>query len=108
MTGVVLIAGGRNKGIDLSELAAAAGSLRAVVAIGESAPEIDAAFASTAVPVEKAGSMEDAVTRARDLSAPGDTVLLSPAGASFDMYKNYEERGDAFRAAVRRIEGSDQ
>jgi UDP-N-acetylmuramoylalanine--D-glutamate ligase len=108
MTGVVLIAGGRNKGIDLSELAAAAGSLRAVVAIGESAPEIDAAFAPAGVPVEKAGSMEDAVARARDLSVPGDTVLLSPACASFDMYRNYEERGDAFRAAVRRIEGSDQ
>jgi len=107
MTGVVLIAGGRNKGIDLSELAAAAPSLRAVVAIGESAPEIDAAFAPSGVPVEKAGSMEDAVARARDLSVPGDTVLLSPATASFDMYRNYEERGDAFRAAVRRIEGSD-
>ena len=107
MTGVVLIAGGRNKGIDLSELAVAAPHLRAVVAIGESAPEIDAAFASTGVPVEKAGSMEEAVARARELASAGDTVLLSPACASFDMFRNYEERGDAFRAAVRRIEGSD-
>jgi UDP-N-acetylmuramoylalanine--D-glutamate ligase len=107
MNGVVLIAGGRNKGIDLSELAGAAPHLRAVVAIGESASEIDAAFAPTGVPVEKAGSMEEAVARARELAAAGDTVLLSPACASFDMYRNYEERGDAFRAAVRRIEGSD-
>jgi UDP-N-acetylmuramoylalanine--D-glutamate ligase len=107
MSGVVLIAGGRNKGIDLSELAGAASHLRAVVAIGESAPEIDAAFAPTGVPVEKAGSMEEAVARARELATAGDTVLLSPACASFDMYRNYEERGDAFRAAVRRIEGSD-
>jgi UDP-N-acetylmuramoylalanine--D-glutamate ligase len=107
MSGVVLIAGGRNKGIDLSELAGAAPHLRAVVAIGESAPEIDAAFALTGVPVEKAGSMEEAVARAHELAVSGDTVLLSPACASFDMFRNYEERGDAFRAAVRRIEGSD-
>jgi len=107
MSDVVLIAGGRNKGIDLSELAQGAAHVRAVVAIGESAPEIDAAFSPAGVPVEKAGSMEEAVARARDLSRPGNTVLLSPACASFDMYKNYEERGDAFRAAVRRIEGSD-
>lgn len=105
---VVLIAGGRNKGLDLSELAPAAPHLRAVVAIGEAAGEIDAAFASAGVPVEKAGSMDDAVARARELAQPGDTVLLSPACASFDMFKNYEERGDAFRAAVQRIEGSDQ
>jgi UDP-N-acetylmuramoylalanine--D-glutamate ligase len=107
MTGVVLIAGGRNKGIDLSELAVGAPHLRAVVAIGETAAEIDAAFAPTGVPVEKAGSIEEAVARAHELAAAGDTVLLSPAGASFDMFRNYEERGDAFRAAVRRIEGSD-
>jgi len=108
MHDVVLIAGGRNKGLDLSELAAAAPHLRAVVAIGESAGEIDAAFAPAGIPAEKAGSMEDAVARARELAVAGDTVLLSPACASFDMFKNYEERGDAFRAAVHRIEGSDQ
>ena len=107
MQNVVLIAGGRNKGLDLSELAGAAPHLRAVVAIGEAAGEIDAAFAPTGVPVEKAGSMDDAVARARELAAAGDTVLLSPACASFDMFRNYEERGDAFRAAVQRIEGSD-
>jgi UDP-N-acetylmuramoylalanine--D-glutamate ligase len=107
MTGVVLIAGGRNKGIDLSELAVGAAHLRAVVAIGETAAEIDAAFGPTGVPVEKAGSIEEAVARARELATAGDTVLLSPACASFDMFRNYEERGDAFRAAVRRIDGSD-
>jgi len=104
---VVLIAGGRNKGLDLTELASGAPHLRAVVAIGEAAGEIDAAFAPTGMLVEKAGSMDDAVARARELAAAGDTVLLSPACASFDMFRNYEERGDAFRAAVQRIEGSD-
>ena len=106
MGNVVLIAGGRNKGIDLSELAQGASHLRAVVAIGESAADIVAAFSHTGVPVEKAGSMEEAVTRASELARPDGTVLLSPACASFDMYRNYEARGDAFRAAVQRIEGS--
>jgi UDP-N-acetylmuramoylalanine--D-glutamate ligase len=106
LDGVVLIAGGRNKGLDLSELASAAPKLRAVVAMGESVADIAAAFAATAVHVEKAGSMQEAVERARDLAGRGDTVLLSPACASFDMYANYEERGNAFRSAVHTIEGS--
>jgi UDP-N-acetylmuramoylalanine--D-glutamate ligase len=106
MSDVVLIAGGRNKGIDLSELADGAAHLHAVVAIGESAADIVAAFSQTGIPVEKAGSMDEAVARARELADGHGSVLLSPACASFDMYRNYEARGDAFRAAVRKIEGS--
>ena len=106
MEDVVLIAGGRNKGIDLSELADGVAHLAAVVAIGESAADIVEAFSPTGITVEKAGSMEEAVARARELAQGHGTVLLSPACASFDMYRNYEARGDAFRAAVRRIEGS--
>jgi len=106
MRDVVLIAGGRNKGIDLSELADGAAHLRAVIAIGESAADIVGTFSPAGIPVEKAGSMDEAVARARELARPDGTVLLSPACASFDMYRNYEARGDAFRAAVRRIEGS--
>jgi UDP-N-acetylmuramoylalanine--D-glutamate ligase len=96
---VVLIAGGRNKGLDLSELCDGGGSLRAVVAIGEAAGEIEEAFGGL-VAVERAGSMDEAVRRAGALARPGDTVLLSPGCASLDMFANYEERGEAFRAAV--------
>ncbi|MGZ4205811.1 MAG: UDP-N-acetylmuramoyl-L-alanine--D-glutamate ligase [Actinomycetota bacterium] len=100
---VILIAGGRSKSIDLGELAQAAPRLRAVIAMGEAAPEIDAVFGPTGVPVDKAGSMEEAVARAQEIARPGDTVLLSPACASLDMYTSYEHRGEAFRAAVQRM-----
>jgi UDP-N-acetylmuramoylalanine--D-glutamate ligase len=96
---VVLLAGGRNKGLDLSPLAAAAHRLRAVVAIGEAAPDVDAAL-GRAVPVVAAGSMVDAVRAAAELARPGDAVLLSPACASFDWYGSYAERGDDFARAV--------
>ena len=75
----------------------------AVVAIGESAPEIRQAFAG-AVPVFEEASMPDAVERARCVADEGDVVLLSPACASFDWYASYAERGDDFAAAVRVIE----
>jgi len=101
MTGpAVLIAGGDGKGADFSALkAACAAHARAVVLIGRDAPLIEAALAKV-VPVAHAANMAQAVRRARDFAQPGDVVLLSPACASFDMYRNYEHRGDAFRAAV--------
>ena len=99
----VLIAGGRNKGLDLSVLRAAAGRLRGVVAIGEAAGEIVAAFAG-ACRVEEAASMGEAVDRAAALAEPGDAVVLSPACASFDWYGSYAARGDDFAAAVGRLE----
>ncbi|MGH2727460.1 MAG: glutamate ligase domain-containing protein, partial [Actinomycetota bacterium] len=107
---VVLIAGGRNKGLDLSTLAAAAASVRAVVAIGEAGGEIADAFSAVGVSAEHAGSMDEAVARAGALARPGDTVLLSPGCASFDMFADYKARGEAFRAAVKRMspgEGSE-
>ncbi|HTW10913.1 MAG TPA: cyanophycin synthetase, partial [Acidimicrobiales bacterium] len=99
-TSVVLIAGGRNKGLDLSALAATAPPVRAVVAIGESAAEVAAAFADASPPVAtyQAGSMEEAVTVAAGVARPGDSVLLSPGCASFDWYKSYAERGEHFTA----------
>lgn len=104
---VVLIAGGRNKGLDLAPLAEAAPNLRAVVAIGEAAGEIADAFAPTSTddsssppPVERASSMAAAVSTARRHARPGDTVLLSPACASFDWYRDYAARGDDFVACV--------
>lgn len=96
---VVLIAGGRNKGLDLSALAVAAPHLRAVVAMGEAAPEVVEAF-SGLVPTTVADSMDDAVAIASSLARSGDAVVLSPACASFDRYSSYAERGDDFQRAV--------
>jgi UDP-N-acetylmuramoylalanine--D-glutamate ligase len=95
----VLIAGGRNKGLDLGGLSAHAARLRAVVAIGEAAGEVEAAFAGV-VPVTRAGSMRDAVRAAGGHARPGDAVLLSPACASFDWYESYAARGDDFAREV--------
>jgi len=96
----VLIAGGRNKGLDLAELRPLAPHLRAVVAIGEASGEVVEAFAGH-VPTAVATSMAEAVVLAGGLALPGDVVVLSPACASFDWYDSYAERGDAFSQAVR-------
>jgi UDP-N-acetylmuramoylalanine--D-glutamate ligase len=97
---VVLIAGGRGKGLDYAELARAARQhARAVVLIGETADEL-AALLANGPPLHRAASMEEAVRVAADLARTGDVVLLSPAAASFDMFADYAARGDAFRRAV--------
>ena len=97
---VVLIAGGDGKGQDFSELKPACSAhARAVVLIGRDAPQIEAAL-DKAVPVHHAKDMHDAVRIAKELAQPGDVVLLSPACASFDMFRNYEHRAEVFRAAV--------
>jgi UDP-N-acetylmuramoylalanine--D-glutamate ligase len=98
---VVLIAGGRSKS-SLASLADVTGHLRAVVAIGDAAGEVEAVFAN-ARPVERAGSMDEAVAAAARLARPGDAVLLSPGCASFDWYRNYGERGDDFARAVNEL-----
>jgi UDP-N-acetylmuramoylalanine--D-glutamate ligase len=95
----VLIAGGRNKGLDLSVLRGAAGRLRGVVAIGEAAAEVVASFAG-ACPVVEATSMAEAVGLAAAMARPGDAVVLSPACASFDWYPSYGARGDDFARCV--------
>ena len=102
---VVLIAGGRNKGLDLGVLASAAGPVRAVVAIGEATDAVATAFAAVR-PVHTAGSMDEAVRLAAGLARPGDAVLLSPGCASFDWYGSYGERGDDFARAVREVAGA--
>lgn len=103
---VILIAGGRDKGSDFTPLRPmVAGRVKALVLIGEAREKIARALAGVA-PVHSAESMEEAVRRARALAAPGDVVLLSPACASFDMFRDFEDRGRAFKAAVRDLEGS--
>jgi UDP-N-acetylmuramoylalanine--D-glutamate ligase len=97
---VVLIAGGRNKGLDLSDLASTVPPVRAVVAIGEASNEVTSAFFGQ-VPVRQAASMAEAVDAAISLAVPGDAVVLSPGCASFDWYLNYKERGEHFTALVK-------
>ena len=98
---VVLLAGGVDKGGGYDALAAAAaGKVRRALVFGEAAEAIGAALAAVAVPVERVPTLEQAVARAAAVSAAGDTVLLAPACASFDMFADYAARGRAFRAAV--------
>jgi UDP-N-acetylmuramoylalanine--D-glutamate ligase len=100
---VILIAGGEGKGADFSELKpAVARHARAVVLIGRDAPLIERALAAV-VPVQHAPDMRAAVAAAHALARPGDVVLLSPACASFDMFRNYEHRGEVFQQAVQEL-----
>ncbi len=111
---VVLIAGGRDKGVDLSELArVAASTVAAAVLIGESGPTLEGLFHDAGLArTVRAGTMDEAVVMADDLAhralsghVPGTvaTVVLSPAAASFDMFEDYAARGRAFIAAVARL-----
>jgi len=101
---VVLIAGGDGKGQDFAPLApAVARHARAVVLIGRDAPVIARALAKAGVPIERAATMEAAAQAALALAKQGDAVLLSPACASFDMFRNYAHRGDVFAAAARAL-----
>ena len=102
---VVLIAGGRNKGLDLGVINEVGDHIRAVVAIGEAAPDVQRVFEATR-PVVVATSMDDAVRKARDAAREGDVVLLSPGCSSFDWYSNYAERGDDFARAVRALKAA--
>ena len=103
---VVLIAGGKGKGQDFGPLAEAArGRVRRAILIGQDRVRIRAALEPAGIPAEDAESMDDAVRRARDAAQVGDVVLLSPACASFDMFRNFEHRGDVFKSVVRALLG---
>jgi UDP-N-acetylmuramoylalanine--D-glutamate ligase len=103
-SGVHLIAGGRGKGQDFTPLAApVAERCRAVYLIGEAAPEIAAALADTGVALRRNGVLEAAVPAAAAVAVPGDTVLLSPACASYDQFPDFEVRGERFKALVRAL-----
>ena len=101
--GVAVIIGGRFKGGDLRQLREPLlASGRAVVAIGEAAPLVRDAL-NGVVPVVEAASMRDAVARGYEAALPDGVVLLAPACASFDWFRDYAERGDSFREEVRRL-----
>jgi UDP-N-acetylmuramoylalanine--D-glutamate ligase len=97
---VVLIAGGLAKGLDVSPLATAE-NVRMVVAIGEAAPML--LRAAPEGRATTAASMVEAVETAFAGARPGDTILLAPGCASFDMFDNYADRGAAFIAAVHKV-----
>jgi len=101
---IVLIAGGLGKGQDFAPLAMAINRYaKAVILIGQDAPSIRAALAGTSVVLHDAAGMEEAVRLAMNEAAAGDVVLLSPACASMDMFKNYGERGRKFAEAVEEL-----
>jgi UDP-N-acetylmuramoylalanine--D-glutamate ligase len=94
---VVLIMGGRGKGAPYAPLRPLfAGRVKALLTIGEDAPAVERELGGLA-PTESCGTLDGAARRAAHLSGPGDVVLLSPACASYDQFRNYEERGEAFR-----------
>ena len=96
---IVLIAGGKNKGLDLDEMACQPNRMRAVIAIGAAQKEIQSAFAKVCE-VRTANSMREAVSAADALAKPGDVVLLSPGCTSYDWYANYGQRGEDFTREV--------
>ncbi len=95
---VVLIAGGRNKGLDVTPLSSAP-SVRYLIGLGEAGPDLVARATDGVM----ATDMADAVARARAVAVPGDTVLLAPGCASFDMFESYAARGEAFARAVQEV-----
>ena len=99
---VVLIAGGRNKGLDLAPLAAVP-TVRRIFALGEAAGELAAAGGDL---VTEVADLAEAVSAAAETATPGDTVLLAPGCASFDMFDSYAHRGDVFAALVEALDGS--
>jgi len=105
---IYLIAGGRDKGNDYRPLIEhGKGKVRSVVVIGEAKEKIFNALGQV-FPIQFADSLEEAVRKSFDLAHPGETVLLSPGCASFDMFDNYEHRGHVFKAAVASLKDGTQ
>ncbi len=105
---IIAILGGRSKGIPFDELGKAAAqikNLKHVIAIGETGPEIAAALRANGFDKITVGAdnIEEIVNQAHELASSGDIVLLSAASTSFDMFKNYKERGEKFTAAVQAL-----
>jgi UDP-N-acetylmuramoylalanine--D-glutamate ligase len=104
---LILVAGGDGKGQDFAPLAPAVKHhVRAVMLIGRDGPAIRAALADTGVTLTDCWTLEQAVQRAAEIASEGDTVLLSPACASFDMFKDYAHRAQVFAGAVHELAAS--
>jgi UDP-N-acetylmuramoylalanine--D-glutamate ligase len=100
----VWIAGGKDKGNDYGSLRGLAQArVKAIILIGDNVYRLEEAFQDVVPQMRRAHSMEEAVRLAHEVAQPGDVVLLSPACASFDWYRSYEERGEAFVKAVQTL-----
>jgi UDP-N-acetylmuramoylalanine--D-glutamate ligase len=99
----ILICGGRSKGIDLSPMAEATPHLAGVVVLGEAAAELERVF-GRGLPVRRASSIEEAVRLAYGMATPGGAVVLAPGCSSWDMFRDYVERGERFTRAARALE----
>lgn len=102
---VILIAGGLDRGNEFDELVPDITGVKQMVILGESAPRVKRAAEKAQVPYVDATDVKDATKKAFELASQGDVVLLSPANASWDMYKNFEVRGDEFIAAFEALKG---
>jgi len=104
---IVLIAGGSGKGLSFEEMACKlVGRARGVIAMGRTGPEIARWVrekSGGAIETVRSASLQDAVSAARRMAQPGDVILLSPGDASYDMFSNFEKRGEAFKLEVSRI-----
>jgi UDP-N-acetylmuramoylalanine--D-glutamate ligase len=100
---VVLLAGGKDKGNDYGQIMSLVNEkVRHLICLTHYPDPLEKAF-SGIIPMQKTESVDEAVAMAYRAAQPGDVVLLSPACASFDLFKNYEDRGDQFRAAVHQL-----
>ena len=99
---VLLALGGRNKGLDFAALRGDLQAARVVLLFGEAADDLARQLAGAA-PLQRVGTLDDLLRRALELGRPGDTLLFSPGCTSFDMFRNAEERGHSFAAAVERL-----
>ncbi len=106
---IILLAGGRDKHLPMDAWGRRiAGTVRELVLFGECARLVEAAARAGGMPPERihhAGTVNDAIPLARRLARPGDAILLSPGGTSYDQYQDFEQRGSAFAAAVRALDG---
>ena len=103
-TPTVLILGGTDKGNDYSEIEALIKEkVRYLIFMGTDNSKLENFFANKNIPFSSCNSLKDAVNKAYEVAEKGDTVLLSPCCASFDLFKNYEDRGRQFKDAVRAL-----
>jgi UDP-N-acetylmuramoylalanine--D-glutamate ligase len=101
---VILIAGGVDKGNDYSQIEdLVKNKVKGIIVLSKSFEKLKDYFSGMVPQIYTTQDVQDAVNKAQEWSIPGDVVLLSPACASFDLFRNYEDRGDKFKAAVRNL-----